>query len=104
MSDRTSNPNAVAETHLNRRRDHGGRGDGAIVPPDPPVAPAITDAEAGGSHPTDWQRHAAPSPGPRTHPAPPRHSPVERTALALVWLAVVAGVVIVLLGSLLGAG
>lgn len=76
-------------------------GDSAITPPDPPIVPAATDAEAAGTPPDPATRSAAPDAGPRTPAArdtPPASA--RSRAPSVLWLALVAVVLVLLLLSL----
>ena len=72
---------------------------GVVAPPDPPVVPEVTDAEAAGTPPGAATRAEAPDAGPRTpqrYATSPRRQQMERPvvvglliALVLVLLALI---------------
>jgi hypothetical protein len=71
-------------------------GKAAIVPSDPPIAPAITDAEAGGASPDATQRAAAPPTGPRVQNQVPGNPPAGPKSMIGMWGWIAAVVVLLL--------
>jgi hypothetical protein len=92
----TSPPSDRNTNAADLRGEHG-----AIVPPDPPVAPALTDAEAGGATPAPMQKRAAPELGPRTDNLPP---PAEARGMGMWGWILVALAVLLVVFLLFGRG